>query len=250
MNQGDANSQASGGTFNFKKRRRSVRKKKTLTAADVKRIAASQVRKSLEHKHFDDLTTYSTISSAYPLAGAGVVEDCTEIEQGVLDTERTGDQLTYTSWQVRVLVYTPDSTAQSSGCFIRMIGFLWRESSTPTIVDILQSGNLGITELVSSYHHHTKTMRKILFDKTVTLFDRSVISGGTIGVRSTQNNWVEKFYVNLTTTLKKEDRVLTFDPAAGTVGYNKLYIATLTNIGSQAAGWNINMYSTVMYLDG
>lgn len=250
MNQGDANSQALGGVLQFKKRRRSFKKKKTLSAADVKRIAKSAVREILEHKHFDHVVDYTTASPTYPLTAAGLVEDCTGITQGVLDTDRIGDQVTYTSWQLRIMVNAPDSTAQIPGVFLRVIGLLWREGTAPTVGDILQTGNIARTEIISPYEHHTKPVRKILFDKTVSLFDRSVVSGGVIGYRMSNNSWIEKFYVNLTTTLKKEDRVLMFDPAASITGSNKLYLCVLSTIPTQASGWLISFYSTVMYLDG
>lgn len=250
MNQGDANSQASGGVFQFKKRRRSVRKKKTLTATDVKRIAKSAVRDILEHKHYNKLIEYTTASPTYPLAGAGIITDVSDMAQGVLDTERTGDQVTYTSWTFSVMVNAPDSIAQFPGVFIRVIGFLWRAGSAVSIPDILTTGNASRNEIISSYDHHTKSVRKILFDKTVTLFDRAGDSGGTLLSRMSNNSWVEKFYVNLTTTLKKSDRVLAYDPAAATTGYNKLYVAFLTTIPTQASGWLITGYSTLMYLDG
>lgn len=249
MNQGDANSQAVGGVLPFKKRRRSFKKKKTLSAADVKRIAKSAVRDVLEHKHWDKLVEYTTASPTYPLGGAGIITDVTDIPQGVLDADRIGDQITYTSWQLRIMVNAPDSIAQIPGVFIRVIGFLWRAGAAFTVGDILQTGNANRVEIISSYEHHTKPVRKILFDKTVSLFDRGG-DNGTLLSRMSNNSWVEKFYVNLTTTLKKSDRTLQYDPAGSTTGFNKLYVLVLTTVPTQASAWLISFYSTVMYLDG
>lgn len=251
MNQGDANSQAVGGVLQFKKRRRSTRKRKSLTVKDVKRIAANQIRGTLEHKHWDLSQNFNAGSATYPLQAAGLIIDMTGIIQGLQDSQRIGDQITYTSWQYRVIAYSPDTTAQNTGFFLRVIGFLWREATTPIVADVLQSGNLAISELISSYQHHSKPVRKILFDKTVTLFDRSIVgTSGAIGHRVTENSWIEKFYVNLTTTLKKSDRVVSYDPVAGVAGYNKLYVCMLSNINGQALAWPISTFSTILYIDG
>lgn len=250
MDPDDANSQATGGVLQFKKRRRVSKKKKgPLTVQDVKRISAKMVRNTLEHKHHEFTTAYVNGTAPYPTDTNGRIDDMTAITQGILDTDRIGDQLTYTSITMRMLVFSPNTSTQQTGFFVRSIGFLWREDSVPVIGDILQTTS-SIVDIISSYEYHSKTVRKILWDKTVTLFDQPVITGGTVGYRTTQNSWVDKFYINLTQTLNKKDRVLMFDPAATIYGYNKLYHLLLTNAPAAANGWQIYNYAQIYFIDG
>lgn len=203
------------------------------------------VRRSAEHKYNDEIIIYSSASATFPFDTVGALTSLTATTQAVGDAaSRIGDSVSGTSLEYRIMVYAPDVPAQSSGFFFRTTIFIYRDNDglhVPTINDIYQI-NTAVVNLISPFDHDRKIARKILYDKTVMLFDHD-------NTRMSENNYVCTEVINLA-SLKRDLKDIRYVGSAPT-GTNNIYLLVTTNINNaaQAAAWVMNIYTRYNYVD-
>lgn len=126
-------------------------------AADVKRIIA--VGRELKMGFGTSAVLFNTSNV---LTAAGTTFD---IAQGVGDSQRVGDKLTWCG-SIDLKLEMRNSLAPNVAANnIRFMIFQWHPNSTPTVAQILLNGPTGAPDTLSNYNHDNRQQYKIIFDK-------------------------------------------------------------------------------------
>jgi len=248
-NTGSANAREN--VMTMKRKSRGFKKKKTLasvpTTLQVNRMIERKFREQMEMKSWYTDGLYSPASAVFP-TNAGVIVDLSDIPQGIDTQSRIGEQVTATSLEIRWNIFSPNTTAQSTGFFIRLVAFIF--TATVTTPGTILHDTTGLFGLTSPFAITSRTDRKILWDYSVDLFHQpTVASAGSAGHAVSMNNAVGSVYIPLN-RLKKKWTPMTFNGIA-TTGENHVYMLILTNIlaGTQAQFWNAYVYSVLNFRD-
>lgn len=151
------------------------------------------------------------------------VLDCTNIIQGLYDTNRIGDKVRLTSIEYNVQFYGDMNNVVSEVTYVRFIMFQWFDYNAPQWSDIMMSN-----EVLSPYTHDKRTNYRILLDKKFIL--TSAIGGVT-----TANDTSAKIVSGYIT--KFADPNVMYQGGSLT-GNNKVYcFAMQSPIGGLGTGW-------------
>lgn len=201
-----------------------------------------------EHKFHDFVSTSTNLINTF-----GSMQTFSDIAQGLSDSNRVGDKLVMNSLELNYWFQSNTSLPSTNQIILRVIVFIWKDDTVPTLADILANG-VGVSPeviMTGPLSHDRKVKRKLLYDKT---FYRS---GGLVstapGLAVTQGNafWTVKHFLDLK---KLPVPIRTINYQGGSViGVNKVYQLVVSNIpvGVVAANApNMYFYHRTNYVDG
>ena len=124
----------------------------------------SMLKSVAEQKYYDERESYNAAGT--PLDNAGsTLNVMTEPPQGSSKNERIGDRISITSVQVIFSCYFPTAGNPTLFNRWRLIIFVWKDDTTPTLGEILEDVTIPT---ISPFNHDNKVKRKILYDKLFT----------------------------------------------------------------------------------
>jgi hypothetical protein len=211
----------------------SVLKRRTGYAAN-KRIL-SVIGRMAEKKYFD------VSSAANNVTFNGTIASLSDVTQGTTDITRVGDKLTMNSVELKFFAVPGTATLYS---VVRLVVFLWRDDTTPTVNDLMQAG-AGTSMLpLSPLDHDDRAKRKILYDKYFTM------TYDNYGANQYGANAIKVFKTFM--DLKKwnlRDRTVSYF-AGGTAGFNKIWIFYGSTNGTGAnQPVSLSYYSRINFTD-
>lgn len=164
----------------------------------------SQIKKivrSIAEKKIHGAALSLTNGTVGEVLAAGVMALLTNIAVGTEVTQRIGDKVLGSSLVVRMLVKAPQAKAASAippiswgiypepAYYLRVIIFIWKDDSTPTLDDILDPvADIDVyhRNVLAHLDHDRKIKRKILMDEVYNLYNGSTNEvnqqSGTTGV--------------------------------------------------------------------
>lgn len=169
--------------------------------SQVKRI----INYGRELKFFQYATNNALISST------GTVDAVFAPIQGDTDSERSGDQTTYSHFECRMNFFPSGVTTN----LLRIVVFQWHPNSTPTTSSIFLTGASGVIDVTSMYSHDNRQEYRILYDRFYPLV------GGT-GSETGMNTRYFRI------SGKKVAKRCQFS-AGGTTSTNKIYICYISD---------------------
>jgi len=231
-------------------RRRSSKRKSNKNMPPIKMLNAAIDKRIvvLAEKKFKDTTaTYNNISGTYPFDTGVIFLDLTEVANTSppTDSTRIGDQILMNSIEVNYLLYAPATSAQAPRFMIRTTIFQWQTDDIPTISDLVEAGSATLENIISPWTHDTISIRKIYYNKVVTLFDSQ--SASTFRVNN--NTFVEKQFIDLKKRPISERRIQY--AGGGLTGSNHIWanICSSVPVGTQASAWNAIFKIRINYTD-
>ena len=84
--------------------------------------------------------------------------------QGSGQNNRIGDKVTGTSLEMKYELFLSGLATQNPLNTTRVILFIWKDDTTPTVADILEDPTYPS---LSPFNHDKKVKRKILYDKVI-----------------------------------------------------------------------------------
>lgn len=178
---------------------------KFVTKAEVKRY----VQGTREHKYFD--TPFAVVT----IPRAGNVLELTTIAQGLLDTNRIGDNIQPTSLQINLLF--SNDLAAGVATWIRFVIFRWKIDTNialPALGNIMQNTPASTLAPLSPFNHDQRSQFEVLYDD---LFNLDNVYGS-----------VNKCYKMLLPLAQKEVK---YD-AATTTASGHLYSIMISNVAA------------------
>jgi hypothetical protein len=144
---------------------RSSKSPRSNSKARNQNVTAAQVRKMIDKAVKKNLETHFTVAtdSANTVDYAGEVKALTSIAQGDGDSARTGDSVTMQSLSCKYVVTLGDVTN-----IFRIVVFIWKPATTPTI-DLILDQQGAITSPLSSIVHDYAPSFRVIYDKLITL---------------------------------------------------------------------------------
>jgi len=120
------------------------------------------VQRNTELKYFAfNAIALSPISNAMNLASAPF-----QIPQGVSDSNRIGDQLTWTGVKIRFEITNSLGALADQFNNMRLVILQWKPNSIPVNTDVFLTGPTGAVDIYSTYNHDRRTEFIILHDET------------------------------------------------------------------------------------
>ncbi len=145
-------------------------RKNSVTPQMVKNMINLKMDQNFEKKWFGK--SYSPTG----VDNAGTINTLSDITQGLLDTNRVGDQVNPDRLRLSYSVNVGDSTN-----IVRMIIFQWRLMSTPTLASILQYSTVAEVPYAPTTID-TASDYKILYDRTCYVSTNQAICGDVIEI--------------------------------------------------------------------
>lgn len=124
---------------------------------EVKRI----VERSSELKYFALNVLGAPISSTANVSSAPFA-----VPQGITDTTRVGDELTWVSTKFRFEIVNSQGALSDVYNNMRLMIFQWHPNSVPTAADVLIPGPSGSPDILSTYGHDRRAEFTVLYDET------------------------------------------------------------------------------------
>lgn len=183
--------------FDFGESKKRNRRNRRGGSKNIRRIVRQEINSIAEKKYHASTSIGAGISTTVDLYSLS------DVDVGINDNERIGDQITVTSMEFRGYLEVGDTNN-----IVRVILFQWFPDTVPTAVDILIS---SVNGLISPYSHDHRYEFNILFDRTYMM----------------SNDWqhYSKFHVYI-----KKFRERKIQYVGGTyVGNNKIYLAVVSD---------------------
>lgn len=209
--------------FKKYKKRKFTKKLSPATARAVKHIVTKEIAKSSEMKQY---TASVTPVSIYGASAGGTMSHLSDMKQGVLDSERTGDEVNIKGLDLNVLCYMNIGNEYND---IRILVFQYTSTDfSPSFSELFIASNIvGAGAQVNAFSHFNidyKDVYNILYDKTVHL-ERGIVNAA---------NYAEngKYWrtVRIKVPLKYAKKIIQYS-AASTDALNGIWFAA---IGSSA----------------
>lgn len=241
---------SSAGTVSQRKtfRKKSFRRNSKNLMPPIKLLNAAidkRMHQTAEKKYFDTSLTYSSVSATYPFDNGDVMIDLSSPAQGTGDLGRIGDEILLNSIEINYLIFSPNAAAQAARFITRVTIFQWAADSTPDISDLVQAGASTVDNLISPWTHDMQGLRKILYNRVITLFDDRAAAV----FRVADNDFVEKEFIDYKKKPLKDRRISFIVGSAD--GYNHIWLQVTSSLdaASQAAGWTLRFKMRINYTD-
>ena len=147
----------------FKRQARIVMRRGRKPALTLRQRAEVQrlVHRNLELKYFAfNSGAGSAIGSTFNISPAPFL-----VTQGVTDSNRIGDELTWVSAKLRFEIVNSLGVASDNYNNFRFVIFQWHPNSTPVATDVFISGPSGAPDIYSTYGHDRRHEFTIVYDE-------------------------------------------------------------------------------------
>lgn len=202
--------------------------------AEVQRL----VQRNIELKYFAfNSGAGSAIGSTFNISPAPFL-----VTQGVTDSNRIGDELTWISAKLRFEIVNSLGVASDSYNNFRFVIFQWHPNSTPVATDVFISGPSGAPDIYSTYGHDRRHEFTIVYDECF----RTVGNGqaATTPFTSITTTGVQNRDISFRFAKKKCSFV-----GAGVTGTNLFYVALVSD-STTAPHPTITYQIKTFYRDG
>jgi len=130
------------------------------TASAVASEVKKELARTLEKKHLD---YYLDTGGTMPVAGA--LYEINQISQGTTVSTRVGNKINYHSLIVRPMVFNQSVTMTTRPSHLtRLILFLWKPNSAPSVANILHDVSSGRKIMFSPFNMEYKKSFNVLYD--------------------------------------------------------------------------------------
>lgn len=187
---------------NYRKRRYNYNKSVSYKANK----ALSLARKAQNQKELK----FAAHNYTTPVTDTGAIVSLSTVGQGDTNNSREGNVIYPTSSRVRCYI---SLNASASTSMIRIIIFKFRPNTTPTVTDVLQTGDVTSFKTDSE-----RFLSKILYDKTHILSDGSV----------------QQKMITITNKFRKY--TMGFDEGTTQANYNALWALLISDESTNAVG--------------
>jgi len=216
------------------------------------------LRRLAEKKTANNILVLNPLGTSQPKY-EGDIYPLTIISQGTTSITRVGDKVTGSSIEINYVIY-PASPATVLGYFpsrefiVRIIIFIWKDDSAPTPADLIDYPP-GSTISVPIYplNHDKKVKRKVLYDKTHTLYaDFTQVVASTGYYTGAINPIVtRRFAINLT-KLRGGIDTINFIGSATANPINQIYMFIASNVpavGAPLRSWPFELITRYNFVD-
>lgn len=191
---------------------RTKRSKKVLTTNEVAKIAGKVYSQNTE-KHYFDIDAVGL-----PAGWNGIVTNVSDVPQGDSDLQRTGDQLTLRSFQMKYTVRN-----EGEACVWRVIVFQYMGNQTanaPAPNDVLQNSVVGSRNITQSPYSKDQAGKqiRILYDK----------SGLCIG--QPLSNAANRLAHHKTMIIKFPKKIIQYSGGAATPSKNSIHVLFCSDV--------------------
>lgn len=217
---------------------------------EIKMMISKSLNANIEHKTFYTVLNYSIGSGTIP-STTGDVIDISKIVQGILSTNRIGQEVIPTSLEIRWNISTPNTVGQGTSYNTRMIAVISKYKSTNVSSGGIIHDASAIVSLISPYANSTRTVRKVLWDYQVSLQHKAVnVVSGSVATRASENSSVGSVYIPLN-RLNPKWKPISFDEAT-TDGWNHIFLLSFSlfdSVTDKPLMWNHNIYTALNFID-
>lgn len=219
----------------------------TLKGAARRFIGKYRLRQALssiaEHKYYENGVTLAP-GGGNQLDINGNLLALTDVAQGSGQNNRIGDKATGTSLELKYEIYFPGQLTTNPINTTRIIIFIWKDDTVPTVPDILEDPNFPT---LSPFNHDKKVKRKILYDKTINQYALFIPTAGQSLADSMRPSVTTSVYIPLG-KLKRYCNI--YFQAGGIVAVNHIYCLMICdNNGAANTTWVAQSYSRYNFID-
>lgn len=126
-----------------------------------KRQVRSMISHNAELKYNFNSSATTAITNTYTISGVPF-----DIAQGVTDTQRVGDRLTWCgNLEINLQVLNGQGATGDIFNNLRVIVFQWHPNQTPTAALLLLNGPSGVPDIYSVFNHDNRQMYTVVHDR-------------------------------------------------------------------------------------
>lgn len=183
--------------------------------AEVQRL----VQRNIELKFFAYNAGGAAITSTFNVSNVMFA-----VPQGITDSTRVGDELTWVSSKLRLEFQNSQGPGADNFNNLRFVIFQWHPNSTPTAGDVFLNGPSGSPDLLSTYSHDRRHEFTVVYDESF----KTVGNGqaATSPYTSTSTTGIQHRDISFRFAKKKCSFV-----GAGTTSTNMFYVAVVSDSG-------------------